>query len=416
MIVERHDVVIVGGGPAGLAAAISAYENGCKDVLIIERDKFLGGILNQCIHDGFGLDIFKEALSGPEYADRYIKRVQELNIPVMKSTIVLHLTNDKKLIVSREGEMKEIHAGAVILAMGCRERTRGALSIPGDRPAGVYTAGTVQNLVNLENIMPAKNVCILGSGDIGLIMARRMALEGANVKAVFEVLPYPSGLERNIRQCLMDYNIPLYLKRTVTDIHGENGHLVGITVSDVDEMRNPVTGTEEFIPCDTLLLSVGLIPENELSREAGIELSPITKGAVVDDTCMTSVPGIFACGNVLHVHDVVDFVSREAERAGFNAAEYVQGTRKESSNEITVKTGFGVRYAVPQKIKTGKNVQVYFRVFSPMPTRDVEIVSDSGKVLKKFRPLALRPSEMHSVKLGDVDMSDTKSVEVRVKW
>ena len=416
MIRENHDIVIIGGGPAGLAAAIAAKKNGCDDVLVIERDRVLGGILNQCIHDGFGLEVFKEALSGPEYADRYIKQVHELGIPVMENAIVTDLSNDKKVIVTKEGEMKEIQAKAVILAMGCRERTRGALSIPGDRPAGVYTAGTAQNLINLENIMPGKKVCILGSGDIGLIMARRMALEGAEVKAVYEVLPYPSGLQRNIRQCLMDYNIPLYLKKTVTNIHGEKGRLVGITVSDVDDMRHPIKGTEEYVPCDTLLLSVGLIPENELSTEAEVPLSPITQGAEVDDTRMTKVEGIFSCGNVLHVHDVVDFVSKEAEIAGKHAALYVQGKRKPDNGTVKVKTGFGVRYIVPQEIKDGQDVTLLFRVYSPMPRSDVEIVSDTGKVIKKFRPLALHPSEMHRIRIGNIDTTEIKSVEVRVKW
>ncbi|MEG1642096.1 MAG: FAD-dependent oxidoreductase [Synergistaceae bacterium] len=415
MIKENHKIVIIGGGPAGLAAAISAKENGCDDVIIIERDRILGGILNQCIHDGFGLAIFKEALSGPEYAHRYIQKVKELGIKVLENTIVLDLSQDKKLITSREGEIKEIQAEAVILAMGCRERARGALSIPGDRPSGVYTAGTVQNLINLENIMPGKKVCILGSGDIGLIMARRMTLEGAKVEAVFEVLPYPSGLQRNIRQCLIDYDIPLYLKTTVTNIHGENGRLVGVTVSEVDDGRQPIEGTERFVPCDTLLLSVGLIPENELSREAGIPLSPITQGAEVDDTCMTEKDGIFACGNVLHVHDVVDFVSREAEKAGKNAANYIQGKREKTTKEIKVKPGFGIRYIVPQKITSGKDVSLFFRVYSPMPQSDVEILAN-GKVIKKFRPLALNPSEMHTVKIGNIDIENIDTMEVQVKW
>jgi Thioredoxin reductase len=287
----RRDVVVIGGGPAGLAAAVAAKEAGCADVLLIERDRILGGILNQCIHDGFGLHTFKEALSGPEYAARFIDRFRELGIAAMEETIVLSLSADRVLEVSTRGTYQRIEAGAVILAMGCRERTRGAISIPGHRPSGVYTAGAAQNFMNLENIMVGKTVCILGSGDIGLIMARRMTLEGAKVEAVFEILPYSSGLPRNIQQCLNDYGIPLHLNTTVTDIVGK-GRLEGIRVAQVGEDRLPIPETERYIPCDTLLLSVGLIPENELTRDAGVGMDPVTGGAVVDDSFMTSVPGI----------------------------------------------------------------------------------------------------------------------------
>ncbi len=414
MIRERHDLVIVGGGPAGLAAAAAAREAGCDDLLLIERDRNLGGILNQCIHDGFGIHAFKEALSGPEYADRFIRKVQSLGICVMEKTIVLELSKEKILRVSREGETKEIEAKSVVLAMGCRERTRGALSIPGHRPAGVYTAGMVQNLVNLENIMPGKHVVILGSGDIGLIMARRLTLEGAKVEAVFEVLPYSSGLNRNIRQCLDDYGIPLYLATTVIDIHGPNGRLEGVTVAQVDEKRRPVKGTERFVPCDTLLLSVGLIPENELTRGAGITIDEATQGAFVDDSLMTKIPGVFACGNVLHVHDLVDFVSIEAARAGRNAALYAAGRHSSGTEGIAVKAGRGVRYVVPQRVSHGEDVSLAFRVTDPSRDRVIE-VSDGERVIKTSREARLHPAEMVWLNLGTVDLNVIKSLEVRVR-
>lgn len=410
---ERHDLAVIGGGPAGLAAAVAAKEAGCRDIVLIERDRVLGGILNQCIHDGFGLHAFKEALSGPEYADRFIRKALALDIPVMEKTIVLDLSPGKVLRVSREGEIKEIEAKAVVLAMGCRERTRGALSIPGHRPAGVYTAGTVQNLVNLENIMPGRRVVILGSGDIGLIMARRMTLEGAKVEAVFELLPYSSGLPRNIRQCLDDYGIPLYLSTTVTDIYGPKGRVEGVTVARVDEKRRPVAGTERFVPCDTLLLSVGLIPENELTREAKINIDSVTQGAVVDDSCMTSIPGVFACGNVLHVHDLVDFVSMEAARAGRNAARYVAGELAESARDVPVTPGEGVRYVVPQKIRHGEDVTLAFRVTAPSRGGTIEI-KDGARVLKSRKEARLHPAEMVWVEMGNIDLSGVGSLEVRV--
>ncbi|MCL2146394.1 MAG: FAD-dependent oxidoreductase [Synergistaceae bacterium] len=345
---KRHDLIVIGGGSAGLAAAVAAKSSGIDDVLLIERDGLLGGILNQCIHDGFGLQIFKEALSGPEYAARYIEKIRAFNVNVKLNTMVLHLSKDKILqLSSEEYGIEEITAKAVVLAMGCRERTRGALSIPGHRPSGIFTAGVAQNLINMQNIMPGKRICILGSGDIGLIMARRMTLEGAKVDAVFEILPQPSGLARNIRACLDDYGIPLYLNTTVTDIVGM-GRLEGVWTSAVNNDRCIIKGSERFFPCDTLLLSVGLIPENELSREAEIPISEATGGPKVDNLCMTGIPGIFACGNVLHVHDLVDTVSTEAERVGRGAAGYIRGIKSVDSG-ITAESYENMSYDIYQK-------------------------------------------------------------------
>jgi NADPH-dependent 2,4-dienoyl-CoA reductase/sulfur reductase-like enzyme len=410
---ELYDVAVIGGGPAGLAAATAAAENGAERVLLIERDRILGGILNQCIHDGFGLQIFGEALSGPEYAERFESKLREVNVEVMTDTIVLELSGERKLKLSRRGEIRHIEAKAAVLAMGCRERTRGALSIPGDRPAGIYTAGLAQTLMNLENMMPGRRVCILGSGDVGLIMARRMTLEGAKVEAVFEIMPYPGGLERNIRQCLNDYNIPLYLGTTVVDIDGPDGRLQGVTVAEVDCERRPKAGTERYVPCDTLLISAGLIPENELTREAGILIDNRTQGAVTDDRCMTSVPGIFACGNVLHVHDLVDYVSKEGARAGAEAAKYAAGNSGEGA-DVEVKAGKGVRYTVPSKIRGGRDVRIAFRVAEPCRGKVIE-ARLNGKVIAEEARARLHPSEMVWLYIGSLEEGACGELEVGLR-
>jgi sarcosine oxidase subunit alpha len=417
----QHGVAVIGGGPAGLAAAIAATESGCRDVILIERDVRLGGILNQCIHDGFGLHRFGEALSGPEYAAHFTERLRILGVKAMLGTIALRMTGDKMMLLSRMGEMVEIEAEAIVLATGCRERACGALSIPGHRPSGVYTAGTAQNFVNMENIMPGKSVAILGSGDVGLIMARRMTLEGARVEAVFEILPYSSGLPRNIRQCLVDYGIPLYLSTTVIEIVGM-GRLEGVVTASVDENRRPIKGTERFVRCDTLLLSVGLIPENELARDAGIEIDPVTGGPAVDDLNMTSSLGIFSCGNSLHVHDLVDWVSDEAEKAGRNAAKYASGTLRANGEWIGISPGKGVRYVVPRRITPGserRGVEFAFRVASPSRDCLTEVIS-GDTVIKEERHARLHPAEMTRVSLCPKDASrlwscGAKTVEVRVR-
>lgn len=391
------DLVIIGGGPAGMSAAIAAYENGIRDILILERDSSLGGILQQCIHNGFGLHKFGEELTGPEYAWRYEKRIKELGIEYKLNTMVLDISENKVITATNTDDgLFTIEAKAVILAMGCRERAKGALNIAGTRPSGIYSAGTAQKLVNMEGYMPGKNVVILGSGDIGLIMARRMTLEGASVKAVCELMPYSGGLARNIEQCLNDFNIPLKLSHTVVKIHGRE-RLEGVTIARVDENRKPISETSEFIPCDTLLLSVGLIPENELSKSAGIELDRITSGAIVDQDRQTEVEGIFACGNVLHVHDLVDFVSNEAEIAGASAAEYIMNTESEKIS-VPITADGKIRYTVPQKITKSKDVVVYFRVANVYHNVKINVYNGEKLIFSK-KKAKVAPGEMESVML-----------------
>ncbi|MBO4423721.1 MAG: FAD-dependent oxidoreductase [Clostridia bacterium] len=396
---EHHDIVIIGGGPAGLAAAVAAKEAGTDDVLILERDDRLGGILNQCIHNGFGLHTFKEELTGPEYAERYIEKITALHIPYKLRTIVADISDNKRVTyVNGTDGVTTIEAGAVILAMGCRERPRGALGIPGYRPAGIFTAGTAQRLMNIEGHHVGKKVFILGSGDIGLIMARRMTLEGAEVIGVAELMPYSGGLNRNIVQCLNDFGIPLMLSHTVTMIHGKE-RVTGVTVSQVDVNRRPVPGTEKYFECDTLLLSCGLLPENELSKSAGVRLDRVTGGPVVDDTLQTSVPGVFACGNVLHVHDLVDYVSEEAARAGKQAADFVSGNVRASSSSVPLCAENGVRYTVPQTIDAEnmqKNVVVRFRVSDIFRDRSVAVYYD-GRLIKKQKKRIVAPGEMEQI-------------------
>ena len=403
-------IAIIGGGPAGLAAAVSAYDAGVMDLLILERDDKLGGILNQCIHNGFGLHTFKEELTGPEYAERFIEKVRERGIESLLKTIVVDISKETDGLVvtamSAEKGMFEIHAQSVILAMGCRERPRGALNTPGYRPAGIYSAGTAQRYVNIEGKMPGKEVVILGSGDIGLIMARRMTLEGAHVKAVAELMPYSGGLKRNIVQCLDDFGIPLKLSTTVTDIKGKD-RVESVTLSKVDAKNQPIPGTEEEIPCDTLLLSCGLLPENELSGMLGVELSPVTGGATVDESLETSVPGVFACGNVLHVHDLVDYVSGEASEAGKHAAEYVlKSTPDTTETPIRLETGNGVRYTVPSFVRPSRLEQfltVRFRVGNVYKNPEI-CVYLGDKCLQRRKKQICAPGEMEQVIIKKTDI------------
>ena len=399
-IPQPVDVLVIGAGPAGMAAAIAAREAGVESLLVLEREPDMGGILRQCIHNGFGLHRFKEELTGPEYAQRDIDRVRELGIEVRCGTTVLSVDANRLVTaVSREHGLTLLKAKAIVLAMGCRERPRGALATPGTRCAGIYSAGTAQKFVNLEGYMPGKRVVILGSGDIGLIMARRMTLQGAQVLACVELMPYSSGLNRNIVQCLHDYGIPLYLSHTVVDIQGRE-RLSGVTVAQVDERREPVPGTEKHFDCDTLLLSVGLIPENELSRQAGVEISPLTQGAVVDDTLQTSREGIFACGNVLHVHDLVDFVSAESFKAGRAAAAYAMGKRR-AGDAIAVRDGQGVRGVVPQRLlrqDAPEAVQLMFRPDAVYENATLRILDGEREVLRQ-RKRILTPGEMVEVTL-----------------
>lgn len=422
---KTYDIVIVGGGPAGLAAAVSARKSGTESILILERDKELGGILNQCIHNGFGLHTFKEELTGPEYAGRFIEQVKELQIEYKLNTMVMDISRERKVTAMNSADgLFEIQAGAVILAMGCRERARGALNIPGYRPAGIFSAGTAQRLVNMEGYMPGRKVVILGSGDIGLIMARRMTLEGAQVQVVAELMPYSGGLKRNIVQCLDDYGIPLKLSHTVVDIRGKE-RVEGITLAQVDDKGKPIPGTEEEYECDTLLLSVGLIPENELSGGMGVELSRVTSGPVVNESLETNIEGVFACGNVLHVHDLVDYVSKEAAAAGKNAARYVQETQTgqgegQGGRTVEVRAVDGVRYTVPSRINVERMediLTVRFRVGGVYKNCFISVYLDDKRILHRKRPV-MAPGEMEEVKLKKEELCkypDLSAITVKLE-
>ena len=418
MTTHQKDVMIIGGGAAGLSAAVACHEKGIDDLLIVEREPWLGGILNQCIHDGFGLEKFQTSLTGPEYAQRYIDQVRERKIPALLDSMVLDLTPEKELLISNRQGLHRYQARTVILAMGCRERTRGAISLPGTRPAGIYTAGVAQHLINLKNYMVGQKIVILGSGDIGLIMARRLTLEGAEVLLVAEKLPYSSGLPRNINQCLYDFDIPLLLNHTVVDIEG-NDRISSVMIGEVDAEGKVIQGSQRKIACDTLLLSVGLIPENELSRKAGIELDPLTGGAVVDEWGQTSVSGIFSCGNVLQVHDIVDRVSLEAEYIVEGVAAYLQGKYPQCTSqhnvcaEIDVTLGDGLRYVVPQKLRSVKDTIFSFRVTQPAKKK-VLVFEEDGRIIKRKTFFRVNPAEMIQLKFFASELEGVKRLHVKL--
>ena len=412
MNVERHQAVIIGGGPAGLAAAIRLREQGIDDVVVLEREHRTGGILRQCIHDGFGLTRFGETLSGPEYAQRFVDRAEELGITCLTDTTVLTLEADRTLTASGPAGLKKLRGDAVILTMGCRERTRGALAIPGSRPAGIYTAGVAQEYINLRNLMVGREVVILGSGDIGLIMARRMTLEGAHVKGVYEVQPYPSGLPRNIEQCLNDYHIPLHLSHTVTDIHGRE-RLEGVTISQVDERFRPIPGTEERVDCDTLILSVGLIPAGDIANGSGLAVDGRTKGAFVDEHYQTSIPGVFSAGNVLHVHDLVDFVSLEAEALATAAAEYLRAGALPPC-PLEVQAGANVGHVIPQRISGTRSFTLSLRVRKPLKGVTLTVTQNGREVLRRKFPKAL-PAEMIQLTVPAEKLETEGDLEVSVQ-
>lgn len=413
---RHYQLIVIGGGPAGLAAAIQAREDGVEDILVLERDHELGGILNQCIHNGFGLHLFQEELTGPAYAERFIDQLKGLGIAYRLNSMVLQLTDRREVsYVNREDGYCQVSADAVILAMGCRERTRGNITIPGTRCAGIYTAGAAQRLLNIEGYMVGKKVVILGSGDIGLIMARRLTLEGAEVEAVVELLPYSGGLTRNIVQCLDDYHIPLYLSHTIVDVRGEE-RLEQVVVMEVDARRKPIPGTEKVYDCDTLLLSVGLLPENELSQSAGVQMDPVTGGPKVNELMETSIPGVFACGNVVHVHDIVDFVTQEARRAGAGAARLIKGAVEDGST-VQTKPGKGVRYIGPQAVRPsnmGESQTLFFRVTDVFKDKELALYGDD-KLLRRIKKRHMAPGEMVMVEVTREQMESCSTLRLEVE-